>query len=162
MQKSFILFVLSGLILFSLNSNAQSALTMADQFAAEAGAIAGTAQACGQNIVEYNARVVAAVNALSQSPSDSSQAMTIYQKTLSNAQDAQSRTHSVNCGEMIQKFNGLPIMRPDYKTTVIPKLAAMVNPPEASTTAPKTSSTTQTSPMTTPPTSQTTSITTGN
>jgi len=102
--------------------------TLASQFAMQAGTIAGIVQSCGQSIVEYNSRVTSAVNVLAKIPQDQMQAMTAYQKSLSDAQQAQNRTHSVNCEEAMKNFNSLPLMQPDYKTAVLPQLAKMANP----------------------------------
>jgi hypothetical protein len=136
MKKLFIsLLILSEFSLFSLSAHAQSAVnTLASQFAMQAGTIAGAVQSCGQSIVEYNSRVVEGVNTLAKSPSEQMQAMTIYQKALSETQDAQNRTHSINCSEAMQSFNSLPLMQADYKKTVLPQLAKMANPAPASPT----------------------------
>lgn len=153
MKKLFIsLLILSEFSLFSLfslNAYAQStvASSLASQFALQAGTIAGVVQSCGQSIVEYNSWVVDAVNALSKSPQEQIQAMTVYQKALTNAQDAQNRSHSMNCGEAMQGFNSLPLMRPDYKKTVIPQLAQMGN----SAATPPANAPVTTAPASTPP-----------
>lgn len=127
------LFMLS-LVCFSLSAVAQVPMNqivvdgLASQFAMQAGTIAGVVQSCGQSIVEYNSRVVAAVNILAKTPQEQMQAMMAYQKSLSEAQQAQNRTHSVNCDEAMKSFNNLPLMQPNYKTAVLPGLAKMANP----------------------------------
>jgi hypothetical protein len=131
-MKKVLILGLSGLMGFSLSATAQvNAVgigSLASQFAMQAGTIAGIVQSCGQSVVEYNSRVLSALNTLAKTPQEQLQAMAVYQKSLSDAQQAQERTHSVNCGEAMQSFNSLPLMQPDYKKTVLPQLAKMANP----------------------------------
>jgi hypothetical protein len=140
----------SGVFLFSFNANAQQLgmNTLADQFAIQAGTIAGTVQACGQSVLEYGSRVVEAVNVLAATPQERMGAMTVYQRALANAQTAETHTHSINCSDAMKSFNALPLMQPDYKKTVLPQLGQMVAQPAMA--APPTSSlpmTTQASPV---------------
>ncbi len=138
MKKLFVLILtlISCLSLFCISFSASAQVgsnmvrvdSLASQFAMQAGTIAGVVQACGQNIVEYNSRVVSAVNALAKTPQEQMQAMTDYQKALSTAQQTENRTHSINCDEATKSFNGLPLMQPDYKTTVLPQLRKMGEP----------------------------------
>src|SRR5580700_4824396 len=113
--KSGIGFVLS-IIFGSSLSYAQTVNIIANQFASEAGTIAGVTQACGNSITEYNSRALEAINALAKNPGDRQQALTIYMDALSKSQDAQTKNHVMNCGKVIQDFNSLPLMKPDYKT----------------------------------------------
>lgn len=130
-MKKLLMLILS---LVSLSASAQvpgntvRVDSLASQFAMQAGTIAGVVQSCGQSIVEYNSRVTSAVNVLSKTPQDQMQAMMAYQKSLSDAQQAQNRTHSVNCEEAMKSFNSLPLMQPDYKSAVLPQLAKMATP----------------------------------
>jgi hypothetical protein len=133
----FIISVLFG----STFAFAQSVNVMANQFAGEAGTIAGVTQACGTNITEYNSRALEAINALAKNPGDRQQALTIYMDALSKAQDAQTKNRVMNCSKVMQDFNSLPLMKPDYKTVVLPQLANMTNP-QANTTPPTTDTTT--------------------
>ncbi len=111
------------------SSFADSAL--ANQFGREAGVIAGTTQACGTSISDYNARVMEAINALSKTPGDRETAMTIYMDALSKSLDAQTKNHIMECPQVVQSFYSLPLMRSDYKTSVLPQLASMVTPSNA-------------------------------
>jgi hypothetical protein len=128
------------LSLITINAFAQVASTNADQFAIEAGAIAGAVQSCGNDITEYNRRVNDAINVLGANASDREQAMTFYEKALTDIQANQAKLHNLNCGQVIQSFNSLPLMQPDYKTSVLPALAKM-NTASASTPLPPTTTT---------------------
>lgn len=130
-----------------LSAFAQSTNVVANQFASEAGTIAGVTQACGTSITEYNSRALEAINTLAKNPGDRQQALTLYMDALSKAQDAQSRNHVMNCLKVLQDFNSLPLMKADYKTVVLPQLANMGTPTSAST------SSSTTTPTTTPNTS---------
>lgn len=101
---------------------------LANQFGREAGVIAGTTQACGTSISEYNSRVIEAINALSKTPGDRETATTVYMDALSKSLDAQTKNHVMACSQVVQSFYSLPLMRSDYKTSVLPQLASMVNP----------------------------------
>jgi hypothetical protein len=142
-----ILLLLTSTVVFA------QASSNADQFAVQAGAIAGAAQACGQDITEYNSRINEAINVLGTNASDKQQALTLYDKTLSGIQYTQTKLHDLNCPQVIQSYQTLPIMRADYQTTVLPALANMNTASSNSgnaTTAPTTSAQTTPSATTTP------------
>jgi hypothetical protein len=127
---------LMSLSLFSAAAIAQVAYSNADQFALQAGTIAGFAQSCGQNIMMLNSRVTDVVNILAKNPGDQQTAMTIYEKAMSDAQYQVSRNRTTtNCDEIISNYNTLPLLRPDYKQTVLPAMANIDNA-AATTTAP--------------------------
>lgn len=100
-------------------SNPQS---KAIEFAKQAGAIAGIAQACGQNLGDFSARVNEALNKLSNNPSDQAAASLIYQRISQEAQMAERKNQSIPCMKVLQDFRNLPIMQSDYKTKVIDQL----------------------------------------
>ncbi|HEY2566219.1 MAG TPA: hypothetical protein VGH95_00710 [Candidatus Aquirickettsiella sp.] len=100
-------------------SNPQS---KAIEFARQAGAIAGIAQACGQNLGDFSARINEAINKLSSDPSDQAAASLVYQRISQEARIAESKNQSIPCMKVLQDFQNLPIMQSDYKTTVIDQL----------------------------------------
>ncbi len=102
-------------------SNPQS---KAIEFARQAGAIAGIAQACGQSLGDFSARVTEAINKLSSDPSEQAAAGLIYQRISQEAQIAEKKNQTIPCMKVLQDFRNLPIMQSDYKTKVIDQLNA--------------------------------------
>lgn len=102
-------------------SNAISS-SNAIQFAIEAGSIAGAVQACGQDSSIFVTRVNEALNKLATNPGDKLLAMSYFQKTLQQAQVSQTNNHPIACNQVVQDYNSLPILRPDYEQTVIAQL----------------------------------------
>ena len=108
------------------NSTSPSALSnpqsKAIEFARQAGAIAGVAQACGQNLGDFSARINEAINKLATDPSDQAAASLIYQRITQEAQMAERKNQTIPCMKVLQDFSNLPIMQSDYKTKVIDQL----------------------------------------
>ena len=100
-------------------SNAQS---KAIEFARQAGAIAGIAQACGQNLGDFSTRISEAINKLAIDPSDQAAAALVYQRISQEAQIAEKKNQTIPCMKVLQDFRNLPIMQSDYKTKVIDQL----------------------------------------
>lgn len=100
-------------------SNPQS---KAIEFARQAGAIAGIAQACGQNLGNFSARVIEGINKLSNDPSEQAAAALVYQRISQEAQMAEKKNQTIPCMKVLQDFRNLPIMQSDYKTKVIDQL----------------------------------------
>ncbi|MGC1854988.1 MAG: hypothetical protein WA659_06430 [Candidatus Aquirickettsiella sp.] len=100
-------------------SNQQS---KAIEFARQAGAIVGVAQACGQNLGDFSARITEAINKLSNDPSDQAAAALVYQRISQEAQIAERKNQTIPCMKVLQDFRNLPIMQSDYKTKVIDQL----------------------------------------
>ena len=92
------------------------------EFARQAGAIAGIAQACGQNLGDFSARVTEAINKLSNDPSEQAAAALVYQRISQEAQMAERKKQSIPCMKVLEDFRNLPIMQSDYKTKVIDQL----------------------------------------
>lgn len=92
------------------------------EFARQAAAIAGVAQACSQNVTDFSAHIKEAINKLTNNPSEQAAAFLIYQQIAQEAQMAEKKNQTIPCTKVIQDFLSLPIMQPDYKTTVIDKL----------------------------------------
>lgn len=92
------------------------------EFARQAGAIAGVAQACGQNLGDFSARITEALNKLAINPSDQAAAALVYQRVSQEAQIAERKNQTIPCMKVLQDFRNLPIMQSDYKTKVIDQL----------------------------------------
>lgn len=92
------------------------------EFAKQAAAIAGAAQACGQNTSDFSARVREAINKLTSDPTEQAASLLIYQQLAQATQSAESKNQTIPCTQVAQDFLKLPIMQPDYKTAVIDKL----------------------------------------
>jgi len=111
--------------------------TNATGFALQAGAIGGVAQACGQNIAVYLSRVNEALDRLALSSTDKSLAMASLQKALQNSQLAQAQNHPFSCQQALQDFNSLPLMRDDYRQTVLSQLSPSMGAATPPTTVPQ-------------------------
>jgi hypothetical protein len=100
----------------------------ANQFAEQSGAIAGTAQACGQDVSTLSTRTAEVINVLTKIPAEQQEAMMIYEKVLASSQINQTRNHPMNCSQVLQSYNGLPLLKSDYKQTILPAMAKMGAP----------------------------------
>lgn len=108
----------------------QTTNTNATLFAVQAGAIAGVAKACGLDTNLFLTRANEALERLSYSIIDKTLAQARLTKALQQAEIAQQTNHPMLCSQVVQDFNSLPLMRPDYKQTVIAQLnPAMGNNP---------------------------------
>ncbi len=101
---------------------AQTPTSNAMAFAIQAGSIAGATQACGQDISVFVNRVGEALNKLSINPQDRVYAMSSFQKAMEHSQQVQKNNFPIPCNQVMQDYNSLPIMRPDYQQTVIAQL----------------------------------------
>lgn len=111
------------------SANAESTGNVtANEFASEAGAIGGAVKACGQDISEYDLRVLMAINIFAKTTTDSQQAFAIYKNALSKAEDIQRKNRAIDCQKAISDFQHLPLMRADYKETVLPSLEKIATP----------------------------------
>lgn len=119
--------------------------TAAIEFAQQAGTIGGVAQACGQDVTVFVTRVGEAIKEISADSSEETQAMAAFQTVLAKQYDSQKRSAVVPCQQAVADFSGLPILRDDYKTTVIAKLkearvtTTQTTPPTSGITTPETS-----------------------
>lgn len=102
-----------------LNNPASKAV----EFAKQAGAIAGIAQACGQNLGDFSARITEAINKLSNDPTDPAAAALVYLRISQEAEMAEKRNETIPCTKVLQDFRNLPIMQSDYKAKVIDQLS---------------------------------------
>ena len=105
------------------NKQEHNSESKAIEFAKQAGSIAGVAQACGQNLGEFSARITEAINKLSSGPADQAAAALVYQRISQEAQMAERKSQTIPCMKVLQDFQNLPIMKSDYKTKVINQLS---------------------------------------
>lgn len=105
----------------SLNTNA-------NQFAEQAGTIAGTAQACGQDVSTLTSRSIEVINALTKIPDEQKLALQLYEKASAAAQENQTKHQVLKCTDVLSSYNSLPILQSNYKETVIPAMAKMGTP----------------------------------
>lgn len=110
------------------NNYPQSTNTNAVAFGVQAGAIAGTAQACGLDVSTFTKRVGEAIDKLSANNPDKLVAITMFQRSMQQAQANEQSDHTIPCSQVTTDFNSLPLLRPDYEATVISQLnPAMLN-----------------------------------
>src|SRR4051794_38383316 len=77
------------------------------EFAKQAGAIAGIAQACGQNIQLLNQRSEEVIQILANTETEKQLATTLFYKTLQIAQHTQQKAHMVKCNDALMELNKL-------------------------------------------------------
>ncbi len=104
----------------AMNSNA-------NQFAEQSGVIAGTAQACGQNVSTLTSRTIEVINALTTNPAEQQMALQVYEKILAQSQENQLKNNVLKCSDVLASYNSLPLLQPDYKEKVLPAMAKMGN-----------------------------------
>lgn len=96
--------------------------TNAIAFANEAGAIAGVAQACGEDISVFITRTNEALEKLALNASDKILATQNFQNALQQAQATETEKHTIACQQAKQAYNNLPILKNDYKESVLSQL----------------------------------------
>lgn len=119
MKKYLLLFLLSGC---SITVYADDT---ANTFALQAGNIAGAAEQCGQDVTTLTARSKEAINAITPIPSEEATANSIFDKAVADALATQSTViRKISCSDVLTTYNSLPLLRSDYKQSVIAVLAA--------------------------------------
>lgn len=113
-------------ILFSMLVLAISGPAWADSdaitFGIQAGAIAGAAQACGQDPAVLNSRSGEAIMLLATDNNDRDQALAAYQRALQESYQSEMASQKVACTQVLQDYNSLPILKADYKQSVLAQL----------------------------------------
>ena len=133
-MKTRYFFALTALLgSFAFTAHAQqtptpSLNTNANQFAEQAGTIAGTAQACGQDVSTLTSRSIEVINALTHIPDEQKLALQLYEKASAAALENQNKSHAMKCTDVLSSYNSLPLLQPNYKDTVIPAMAKMGTP----------------------------------
>lgn len=109
----------------------------ANMFALQAGNIAGAAEQCGQDVTTLSARSKEAINAITPISSEQTTADAIFDKAEADALAKQSSImRKISCSDVLTTYNSLPLLRSDYKQSVIAVLAAHRNVPPAIPTVP--------------------------
>lgn len=95
-----------------------SAVSLAQQ----AGAIAGAASACGQDVTLLSSRLQDAFNIMVTDEVQRSKVMMTYLQAFSNAKEMEANKAKIPCEQVLKDYNNLPILKPDYQQTVLPGL----------------------------------------
>jgi hypothetical protein len=111
-----------GCLLLGWASQAVAKDSEAYQFAGQVGVIAGIAQACGKDVSVLVTRSQEAIAILAVDTNDSTLALSNLQKTMISQYNAQKANHALPCDQITPDYDGLPILKDDYKTEVLPKL----------------------------------------
>lgn len=93
-------------------------------FAKQAGVIAGAAEACGQPISIMVMRTGEVIDALVTDPMDKTYATAAFETTRQKSHDNLIQSQQITCPKVITDFNNLPLLQPDYRTTVLQPLLA--------------------------------------
>lgn len=102
----------------------------ANMFALQAGNIAGAAEECGQDVTMLSARSKEVINVLTPISSEQTTADAIFDKAEADALAKQSSImRKISCSDVLTTYNSLPLLRSDYKQSVIAVLAAHRNVP---------------------------------
>lgn len=99
-------------------ADANSAIALAQQ----AGVIAGAAEACGQNVSVLNERIQEAINVMVPEQTERTRAGIVYGQSYNSAKVAEKAHAKIPCNQVLKDFNSLPILRADYKQSVLPTL----------------------------------------
>ena len=120
---------LSNQAIPTINTSNKPSYSNAIAFGEQAGSIAGVARACGQDPSLFITRVNEALDKIAISPADKVTATQTFQQAMQKAQATETQKQIIPCTQAIQDFNNLPLLRNDYKETVLPQLNPnMTNP----------------------------------
>ncbi|MBI5448396.1 MAG: hypothetical protein HY939_06720 [Gammaproteobacteria bacterium] len=100
------------------HADGNSAMT----FAAQAGSIAGAAQACGQDVSEFTNRVNQSLAILADTTDQITQARQAYQTYMATATQKQAQAGQIPCTQVAKDYNSMPLMQSGYEQTVLPQL----------------------------------------
>lgn len=96
-----------------------------NQFALQAGNIAGAAEQCGQDASVLISRSKEAIKVMAPNAVDQSDADSLFDKSVANARSLQSSViRKFSCQDVLTTYNSLPLLRSDYEQSVIAVLAA--------------------------------------
>jgi hypothetical protein len=97
----------------------------ANMFALQAGNIAGAAEQCGQDASILIARSKEVINVIAPDAVDQSNADVIFDKSVAAARANQATVmRKISCSDVLTTYNSLPLLRSDYKQSVIAVLTA--------------------------------------
>ena len=124
------------LLLMSTYTITVHADQIADQFALQAGNIGGAAEQCGQDVTTFITRSKEAITAITPDASEQAEADSVFDKAVADALANQSSVmRKMSCSDVLTTYNSLPILRSDYKQSVIAVLANYKVTHPAATTA---------------------------
>lgn len=96
-----------------------------NQFAVQAGNIAGAAEQCGQDASVLISRSKEAIKAMAPNAVDQSDADSLFDKSVANARAYQDTVmRKFSCQDVLTTYNSLPLLRSDYQQSVIAVLTA--------------------------------------
>jgi hypothetical protein len=111
-----------GCLLLGWVGQAVAGDSEAYQFAGQVGTIAGIAQACGKDVTVLISRTQEAIAILALDTNDATMATSNLQKTMIIQFNTQKANHALPCDQITPDYDSLPILKDDYRTTVLPKL----------------------------------------
>lgn len=118
-----------GLLSVAHFGHAQTNDSQAVSFARQAGIVAGAAQACGQPIALMTSRTSEVIAALATDATDVSAATGAYKRAIQDSAASQTLSQQLTCNKVVNDFNKLPLLQPDYQKQVIDPLTKdMVKP----------------------------------
>lgn len=103
-------------------SIAQADINSAMALAEQAGAIAGAASACGQDVSPLASRLQEAFNIMVTDENEKAKTMMTYLQAYNSAKEMEQAKAKIPCDQVIKDYNSLPILKPDYQQTVLPGL----------------------------------------
>lgn len=98
------------------------AASQAVGFATQAGAIAGFAQACGQDVNLFSSRAGEVIQAIATDNADATSAAQAFTQSRETQYTAQRSNNLVPCAQVLQDYATLPLLRDDYKDAVIARI----------------------------------------
>ena len=101
---------------------ARADFSNAVSLAQQAGAIAGAASACGQDISLLSSRLQEAFNVMVPDDLQRSKVMMTYLQSFNNAKEMENAKAKIPCEQVLKDYNNLPILKADYQQTVLPGL----------------------------------------
>lgn len=128
LTKIFLTGVLYGCLLPAWSDAGSSNDSSLIAFAQQAGAIGGAAQACGQPLDLFLSRSHEVIVALANNNTEVTNATGVLQSSLEQARANLAMNQQVLCSKVIADYNKLPLLQPDYATTVIAPLVSAKTP----------------------------------
>lgn len=119
--------LLLAVILLSSACFAVADINTATSLAQQAGAIAGAASACGQDISPLSSRIQQAFSVMLTDENERAKATALYLQAYNNAREMEQTKAKIPCDQVLKDYNNLPILKADYQQMVLPSLRD--NPP---------------------------------
>lgn len=144
-----------GLLTVGHCAQAQTNDSQAVSFARQAGIVAGAAQACGQPIALMTSRTAEVIATLATDSKDVSAATGAYKRAIQDSAASQTLSQQLTCNKVVNDFNKLPLLQPDYQQQVIEPLTKDMAKPVVAA-SPTATTTPTTAPASTNPAATTT------